>query len=133
MKAKLSRSSLSRINEINLTPLMDLTFILLITFMITFPLDLQGIRLRLPVARASALPRTETQTISITADGAVYLEDAPIDLAGLAESMRLLREYAPDTTLLIRADEANRYGAVVQVLRVLQEAKMTRLATPVAV
>ena len=68
-------TSLKQISEINLTPLMDLTFILLITFIITFPLIEQGIQVNLPRAEASDLAPDRARTVSMDREGHLYLDD----------------------------------------------------------
>ena len=65
MARKTALTSLSHISEINLTPLMDLTFILLITFVITFPLMEQGVSVNLPSGDADPLPEERTRTIRV--------------------------------------------------------------------
>ena len=67
MARKTPQSSLKQISEINLTPLMDLTFILLITFIITFPLIEQGIAVNLPKGKAKELSEEEARTVTVDA------------------------------------------------------------------
>jgi biopolymer transport protein TolR len=121
-------TSLKQISEINLTPLMDLTFILLITFIITFPLIEQGIPVNVPRANARELTPDRARTITVDREGTVFLDDAAVSLDALAERLRTLVRVAPDTQVMIRADEANRYGQVVEVLKVLHAAGVSRLA-----
>ncbi len=117
-----------RNGEINLTPLMDLTFILLITFIITFPLIEQGIPVRLPKGKAQELTPEQAQTITIDEEGTLHLNQAPIALEQLAAQMKQLALSQPDIVVMIRADEQIQYGNVVEVLRVLKEAKISRMA-----
>jgi biopolymer transport protein TolR len=121
-------TSLKQISEINLTPLMDLTFILLITFIITFPLIEQGIPINLPKANARELTPERARTITVDREGAVFLDEMPVNLDALAERLRTLVRVAPDTQVMIRADEANRYGRVVEVLKILNATGVSRLA-----
>ena len=122
------RTTLRQISEINLTPLMDLTFILLITFIITFPLIEQGIPVNLPIGSATTLEPEEARTITIDADGRLYLDDEPSSLEALTAHMRALGRSQPETLVMVRADEKNRYGAVVEVLKVLHGARITRMS-----
>lgn len=128
MPRKVAQTSLKQISEINLTPLMDLTFILLITFIITFPLIEQGIPVNLPAGKAKTLSPDQARTITVDEEGRVYLDDVPIGLDELEESMVLMREAGSDIPVMIRADERIRYGRVVEVLKVLHDAHISRMA-----
>ncbi len=123
-----TNTTLRQMSEINMTPLMDLTFILLITFIITFPLIEQGIPLDLPRAEAEPLDEERTRSISVDKDGVVYLDDVIISIEELARDMRILGAADPNAMVLLRADEGIEYGRVVEVLKVLTDARITRMA-----
>ncbi len=128
MARKTSLTSLKEISEINLTPLMDLTFILLIAFIITYPLIEQGVPMNLPKGRADELDMEETRTISVDSSGALFLDDQPVDLPDLRQQMIALGLTSPDATVFVRADEAIQYGRVMEAIKILHEAKITRTA-----
>ena len=92
MARKTPQTSLKAISEINLTPLMDLTFILLITFIITFPLIEQGIAVNLPKGKAKELTDEEARTVTVDAEGAIYLDNSPITLDELTDVMMTLEK-----------------------------------------
>ena len=121
-------TTLKTISEINLTPLMDLTFILLITFIITFPLIEQGIPMNLPRAEAEALAEDAARTISVDGEGNVYLDDVAITMEELVRDMDVLGSVDPNAVVLVRADEDLAYGRVVEVLKVLTDANIARMA-----
>ncbi len=121
-------TSLREISEINMTPLMDLTFLLLITFIITFPLIEQGVRVDLPRVNGEELDPRKARTISIDRQGHLYLDDNPVDIAALREKMRILGKTGADVTVLVRADERIAYGRVMEVMRVLRRAGISRVA-----
>ena len=86
------RSSLNRnrqISEINMTPLLDLTFLLLITFIITVPLIEQGIQIRLPKGKASAMEQPNTCSITVDDQGTLFLDNIPITEDVLAEEKKI--------------------------------------------
>ena len=120
--------SLKQISEINLTPLMDLTFILLITFIITFPLIEQGIPIQLPHAKAQPLSSDEAQSITIDRDGALFLDEVPVSEDDFKAQMHALGAGASETTIMVRADERVQYAVVVRVLKILHAAGVTRMA-----
>lgn len=128
MARKTALTSVEQLSEINLTPLMDLTFILLITFIITFPLIEQGIPVNLPKGEASELTSQTARTITLTEEGEVYLDDARVSRGQLAAEMTALGRMDPEVTVMLRADERLDYGSVVDVLRILHGANITRTA-----
>lgn len=128
MPRKERLATIQQISDINLTPLMDLTFILLITFIITFPLLEQGVPIDLPKANAEALDDARHYTVSVDARGRLFLDKEPVTEAALAERLKDLATAFPDLTIMVRADQAIEYGAVMNVIRLLREADITQLA-----
>jgi biopolymer transport protein TolR len=127
-RRKTSLVALKEISEINMTPLMDLTFILLITFIITFPLIEQGIPVNLPKGSAKELDNPDTRAITIDDKGIIYLDDLPISEEGLIGEMQRTGTLSPDTTIYVRADERIAYGRVAAVMKILHNANITRTA-----
>jgi len=128
MKRKHKLTRARPISEINLTPLMDLTFILLITFIITFPLIEQGIPVNLPQGQAEELDPEKTRTITLDISGQVYLDDQPIGKEALTTEMTTLAQANPEMIILVRADETLKYGTVVDIMRILNQAGMSKVA-----
>lgn len=122
-------STMKQLSEVNLTPLMDLTFILLITFIITFPLIEQGIPVNLPEAKAAPLPSEQARAvITLDESGNHFLDDDPVSFDELLERMTLRAQGDPGLTIYIRADRAIAYGDVVKILQALHERNLTRVA-----
>jgi len=107
---------------------MDLTFILLITFIITFPLIDQGIPVSLPKGKARELSSDRARTISVDRHGNIYLDDIPVTLEQLRDRMGELGGVDSDVTVMVRADERIRYGQLVRVLKVLHDAEIGKMA-----
>jgi biopolymer transport protein TolR len=128
MARRTSLTSLQQISEINMTPLMDLTFILLITFIITFPLIEQGIAINLPKGKASEMTEQISRSISLNIDKQLYLDEIPVSREELVAAMADVAASEPDTTIYVRADRKMDYGDVVDVMRVLHDANITRMA-----
>lgn len=128
MARKIPLTSLRKISEINITPLMDLTFILLITFIITFPLIEQGIPVNLPRGKTKDLTSPNAQTISVDKNGSIYLDNVSLNLEQLSARIAEISKVNPDVTVMVRADERIKYGQLVKVLRILYEAKVTKIA-----
>ena len=128
MARRTSLVSLNQISDINMTPLMDLTFILLITFIITFPLIEQGIAINLPKGKAADMQDAVSRAISLNLDQQLYLDDVPVSKEELLASMAEIGLNEPDTTIYVRADRKLAYGEVVEVMRILHDANITRMA-----
>ena len=125
------RTALNRnrqISELNMTPLIDLTFLLLITFIITFPLIEQGIPVRLPKGKASELDQANTFSIAINDRSELFFDDVPTTEEALAAELKAKADENPDVTILVRADEKIAYGRVVAVLRLMHDANISRMA-----
>lgn len=125
------RTALSRnriISEINMTPLIDLTFLLLITFIITFPLIEQGIPVRLPKGKASELDQANTFTITLNDKAEIFFDEVPTGAEALAAELKAKAAENPDVTILVRADEEIAYGKVVAILRLMHDANISRMA-----
>lgn len=122
-------SSLRPISDVQLTSFMDLSFLLLVTFIITFPLLEQGIPVNLPKGGAEDLRREHgTHTITLDRQGRIYLDNTAISLENLVTEVVRLREADPEVAFRVRADEKIEYGRVVKVVRVLYNAKVAKMS-----
>ena len=128
MGRKTSLVSLKEIGEINLTPLMDLTFILLITFIITFPLIENGIPVNLPTADAASVEPEDSISISLDINNGIFLDDQPVTFEILTTELRAIGMSNPDMAVMVRADEELAYGKVIKIMQLLHDAKLSKLA-----
>jgi biopolymer transport protein TolR len=128
MGRRTSILALEQIKEINMTPLIDLTFLLLITFMITFPLLEQGIHVNLPRGKTSELDEKRSRTITVDAQNRIHLDRQSITREELAAEMNTLGRADPDVVIMVRADETIPYGKLVEILKILHDAKIARMA-----
>jgi len=125
------RSRRAPLAEINVTPLVDVMLVLLIIFMVTAPLLKAGVPVELPDSRAKALAEERDQlTISLTRDGEVYLDDAPLAPGELAERLANVTPGADGKLPLVtlRADRALDYGRVMAVMGELNRAGFTSIS-----
>ena len=128
MARKNDLTSVKEMTEINLTPLMDLTFILLITFIITFPLIEQGVALNLPTGDGDALEEAKSVMVSVNKAGDLFLDQQQMTYEQLSDAIQAAAAADPDVTVLIRADESIRYGRVVDVIQILRKAQITKMS-----
>jgi biopolymer transport protein ExbD len=130
MKRYSQRNGHTAMAELNVTPLLDLAFVLLIIFIITTPLLESNIPLQLPAGTDTSsgpLDPKSIRTVSIDRNGQVYLESQPVDLSALEQELTTFREETPDAAVVVRADKSLRYQQVVDVMDVLQRAQISRM------
>lgn len=124
------RTHLVTLSEINITPLLDLAFVLLIIFVITTPLLEQSIPLKLPEGGQPDRPLDPRQvrTVEITAQGVYYLDRRPVRLDQL--EVQLAQEFRanPNLVVYIRADENGPYRHVAVLLDRCQRHGITRFS-----
>ena len=116
--------------ELNVTPLLDLAFVLLIIFIITTPLLESNIPLELPNGSRNnnqAVDPKSIRTVSIDKYGQVYLEDKRIELPVLEQQLAAFRRDTPDAAVVVRADKSLRYQQVVDVMDILQRVQISRM------
>jgi biopolymer transport protein TolR len=107
----------SRLSEINVTPFVDVMLVLLIVFMVTAPLLTVGVPIELPRTDAKQLEsETEPLSISIKADGTVYVQETVVDREQLVAQMRAISREGYDRRVFIRADATADYGLVADVM-----------------
>jgi biopolymer transport protein TolR len=100
--------------------LVDVTIVLLIMFMIIAPISQGGIEVRVPQTESAALPSSEAILISVDADGRVFIDRTEVRPDALGEVLEQVRQSRGLARVYLRADEANTYGRVMEVMGQLQ-------------
>jgi biopolymer transport protein TolR len=114
---------------INVTPFVDVMLVLLIVFMVTAPLLTTGVQVDLPESRAEGLPgQDEPLSVTVTADGTIYLQETEVALADLVPRLMAITEENLDARVFIRGDRALVYGRVMEVIGTINRAGFTRVA-----
>src|ERR1017187_1304876 len=119
---------LPELGEINVMPLVDLFMQLFIAVIIFFPVVEYGMNINLPKGTTDQIKREQTRTLSVDKRGKIYLSDIVVTPQQLRGELAKLAKADPPITILIKADEANNYGAVMEVLKELHDARITRIA-----
>jgi biopolymer transport protein ExbD len=115
-------------DEINITPMLDLAYVLLIIFIILTTATVQGIKVNLPKASSQpSLAENKTKAISITADGTIYLDTYPVSMAELENMLRQYKAVTPDLPVIIKADSTIQYQKVVDILDLVGRLEITQL------
>ena len=136
---KFSKSHHGSLHELNITPLLDLAFVLLVIFIITTTPMVNDLEIKLPQAKArpkDAPPKVNYVTVG--ANNKINLNKQEVDLVGLHQLLVELRTTDPDLNVVVRGDSAIQYKNIINVLDVLQQANVTKVglatepnATPV--
>ena len=129
MKRFSNRHNLTTLSEINITPLLDLAFVLLIIFIITTPLIENSVNLVIPSSGAANAPvnPSEVQTISIDRNATIQLNNEQIDPEALAIRLSELKRANPDVAVVIRPDRDLPVQKLVSVMDALQRADISKV------
>ncbi len=115
--------------EINVTPLVDVMLVLLIVFMVTAPLMTSGVNVDLPKTNASPVAQdSKPITVSISADGKVYLADDALDLPDLVAKLHADSANDPDRRIFVRGDKDVPYGRIIEVMGTITQGGFTKVA-----
>ncbi len=115
-------------DEINITPMLDLAYVLLVIFIIMTTATVQGIKVNLPKASAQpSLAENKTKAITIAADGTIYLDTFPVTMSELENTLRQYKAANPSLPVIIKADSTIPYQKVVDVLDLMGRLEITQL------
>lgn len=110
-------------SEINVTPLVDVMLVLLIVFMVAAPLMTVGVPVELPKTDAKPVATSnEPLYVTVQADKSIYLQETQISLADLIPKLQALAKAGTEEQIMVRADTAVDYGAVMEVMGALNAA-----------
>jgi biopolymer transport protein ExbD len=115
-------------DEINITPMLDLAYVLLIIFIIMTTATIQGMKVNLP--KASAAPSLATQTtkaITVSNEGKIFLDTIPVTLAELEQRLIAQKALTPEFPVVLRGDSQTQYQNVMDVLDVLGRLSITQV------
>jgi len=129
MRRYSQRHNLSTLSEINITPLLDLAFVLLIIFIITTPLLENSVNLAIPTSGApnAAVDPSHVQTVSIDRSEALKFNNEPVDVPTLTDRLTSLKAADPETAVIIRPDRELPVQKLIMLMDVLQRTQITRV------
>ena len=115
-------------DDINVTPMLDLAYVLLIIFIIMTTATVQGITVNLPKASSTpSLAKPKTKAITITQDGTIYLDTFPVSLQDLESLLTQYKAVNPELPVVIKADAAIQYQKVVEVLDLMGKLEIRQI------
>jgi biopolymer transport protein ExbD len=115
-------------DDINITPMLDLAYVLLVTFIILTTASVQGVKVKSPQTQAAnSLAKPQTRAITITSDGAVYLDAYPVTLDELSQRLATFKAGNPALPVVLKADARTQYQKVTEVLEVAKKLDITEI------
>jgi biopolymer transport protein ExbD len=115
-------------DEINITPMLDLAYVLLVIFIILTTATVQGIKVSLPKASAQpSLAESKTKAITIAQDGTIYLDTFPVTMPELEGLLRQYKAATPDLPVILKADSTIQYQSVVDVIDLFSRLEISQV------
>ena len=115
-------------DDINITPMLDLAYVLLVIFIIMTTASVQGIKVNLPKASDTpSLAKPKTKSVTITQEGTVFLDTYPVTMAELETRLRAFKAADPALPVVIKGDAKVQYEKVVDVLDLMGRLDITQL------
>lgn len=115
-------------DEINITPMLDLAYVLLVIFIIMTTAAVQGIKVDLPKASSSvSLSKPKTKAITINNNGDIFLDAYPVTIADLENRLRTAKATEPEFPIVVRGDASVQYRKVMEVLDLLRRLDLNKV------
>ena len=125
---ELNRGGRRLMSEINVTPFVDVMLVLLIIFMVTAPMMMQGVDVNLPQTTTQPIASEEERlVISITGKRNIYLNEYKISLNTLQRKLETIYQNRPDRAVFLRADQTLPYGFVMEVMAAVRQSGIKRI------
>jgi biopolymer transport protein ExbD len=107
-------------DDINITPMLDLAYVLLVIFILMTTATVQGLKVNLPKASTSpSLAKPQTKAITINNEGKIFLDTVPVTIPELDQRLNAQKALTPDFPVVVRGDSLTQYQAVMDVLDVI--------------
>src|SRR5437899_3397727 len=125
---KCSKSAHHALAELNITPLLDLAFVLLVIFIITTTPIVNDLDVELPsAAKRPKDPKPKVNYVTVASSGQIFLGKEPVELASLQEKVAALRIENPDLSMVLRGSAKTKYERIVNVMDMLQQANVGKV------
>jgi biopolymer transport protein ExbD len=115
-------------DDINITPMLDLAYVLLVIFIIMTTASVQGIKVNLPKASAAvSMAKPQTKAITIADSGQVFLDAYPVTIDELEQRLRSLKAINPDFPVVVKGDSTVQYQRVMDILDLLRRVDLPQV------
>jgi biopolymer transport protein ExbD len=107
-------------DDINITPMLDLAYVLLVIFIIMTTASVQGLKVNLPkTSAAPSLAKPQTKAITVTSEGKIFLDTFPVTLSELEQRLAQIKAQTPEFPVVVRGDGLTQYQKIMDVLDLL--------------
>lgn len=115
-------------DDINITPMLDLAYVLLVIFILMTTATVQGLRVNLPKSSsAPSLAKPKTKAITVNDEGKVFLDTVPVTLQELESRLTQQKSATPEFPVVVRGDSRTQYQGIMDVLDVLGRLNITQV------
>jgi biopolymer transport protein ExbD len=115
-------------DDINITPMLDLAYVLLVTFIILTTAAVQGVRVQSPLTQAANnLGKPQTRAITVTADGSIFLDAYPVTMDQLRSSLAQYKAANPNLPVVLKGDASAQYQVIMDVLELAKSLDITEI------
>ena len=115
-------------DDINITPMLDLAYVLLVIFILMTTASVQGVKVNLPKASpAPSLAKAKTRAITVNNEGRVFLDTVPVTIVELEQRLAQLKAQTPEFPVVIKGDSLTQYQGIMDVLDVLGRLSITQV------
>jgi biopolymer transport protein ExbD len=115
-------------DDINITPMLDLAYVLLVIFILMCTASVQGVKVNLPKASvAPSLAKPKTKAITVNNEGKIFLDTVPVTLAELEQRLAQIKAQTPEFPVVVKGDSLTPYQGIMDVLDVLGRLDITQV------
>ncbi|TCV91778.1 outer membrane transport energization protein ExbD [Luteibacter rhizovicinus] len=115
-------------DDINITPMLDLAYVLLVIFIIMTTASVQGIKVNLPKASAAvSMAKPQTKAITVSETGQIFLDAYPVTLSELEQRLRSQKALTPDFPVVVKGDSTVQYQKVMDILDLLRRVDLSQV------
>lgn len=115
-------------DDINITPMLDLAYVLLVIFIIMTTAAVQGVKVNLPKASASvSLAKPQTKAITVSDTGQIFLDAYPVSIGELEQRLREQKALTPDFPVIVKGDANVQYQKVIDILDLLRRLDLSQV------
>ena len=115
-------------DDINITPMLDLAYVLLVIFILMATASVQGIKVDLPKASATkSLVQPKTITLTVDSQGQIFMDAFPVTLADLEVRLRNAKALNPEVPIILKGDQSAQYGKITEVLDLCRQLDLSKV------
>jgi biopolymer transport protein ExbD len=115
-------------DDINITPMLDLAYVLLVIFILMCTASVQGVKVNLPKASAApSLAKPKTKAITVNNEGKIFLDTVPVTLQELEQRLAQIKSQTPEFPVVVKGDSLTPYQGIMDVLDVLGRLNITQV------